>query len=108
MALPRVVLADDWPEILEEITRLLRDEFDIVDLARNGEEALKAVASLDPDLVTFDISMPLLDGIQVASRLRERRYNAKVIFVKLPMPSDGHEFNPSSFSRKRRRSRQKK
>jgi len=81
MAFPRVLLADDAPEMLERITQLLRDGFDIVGRAHNGEEALQAAASLDPDLVILDISMPLLNGIQVASSLRERGCRAKVIFV---------------------------
>jgi DNA-binding NarL/FixJ family response regulator len=81
MASPRVVLADDAPEMLDAVKHLVGKECDIVGLAHNGEEALDAVASLDPDLVILDISMPLVDGIQVASRLRERGHRAKIIFV---------------------------
>ena len=81
MESPRVLLADDLPEMLEKVTQLLRDDFDIVGYARNGEEALQLAASLDPDLVILDFSMPLLNGIQVASRLRERGSKAKVVFL---------------------------
>jgi len=81
MASPRILLVDDAPEMLATIKRLLRHDFDVVGSAHNGEEALEAVATLDPDLVTLDVSMPLLNGIQVASRLRERRSRTKVVFV---------------------------
>ena len=81
MSRPRVLLADDASEMLEMFMRLLGTDFDIVALTQNGEEALESAARLDPDLVILDISMPLLNGIQVASRLRERGYTAKVIFV---------------------------
>jgi DNA-binding NarL/FixJ family response regulator len=81
MASPRVVLADDAPEMLDLVKHLLGKDCDIVGLAHNGEEALDAVATLDPDLIILDISMPLIDGIQVARRLRERGHRAKIIFV---------------------------
>jgi DNA-binding NarL/FixJ family response regulator len=81
MASPRVVVADDTPEMLESVTQLLRRDFDIVGSAQNGEEAIEAAALLNPDLVVLDISMPILNGIQVASLLRESGCRAKVIFL---------------------------
>jgi DNA-binding NarL/FixJ family response regulator len=81
MASPRVVVADDMPEMLESVTQLLRRDFDIVGSAQNGEEAIEAAALLNPDLVVLDISMPILNGIQVASLLRESGCRAKVIFL---------------------------
>ena len=77
----RVLLADDAPEMLDMVQHLLEKDCDIVGLAHNGEEALEAVGTLDPDLVILDISMPLIDGFQVARRLRERGHRAKIIFV---------------------------
>jgi DNA-binding NarL/FixJ family response regulator len=79
----RVLLADDAPEMLEKISWLLRDNFEIVGRAQDGKAALDAAEALDLniDLVILDISMPLLNGIQVASKLRERGCKAKVIFV---------------------------
>ena len=81
MASPRVVVADDMPEMRESVTQLLRHDFDIVGSAQNGEEAIEAAALLNPDLVVLDISMPILNGIQVASLLRESGCRAKVIFL---------------------------
>jgi len=88
MAPPRVLLADDAPEILEKVMELLQHEFEIVARAQNGEAALDAAASTDPDVVILDISMPLLNGIQVATRLRDRGSRAKVIFVTVHEDSD--------------------
>ena len=81
MRTPRVLLADDLPEMLEKVTQLLRHDFDIVGRAQNGQKALEAAMSLDSDLVILDISMPLLNGIQVALTLRERGCKARVIFL---------------------------
>lgn len=81
MAFPRVLLADDTPEILEEIKCLLEKQVEIVGLARNGREALELAAFSEIDVMILDISMPLLNGIQVASRLKERGHTAKIVFV---------------------------
>src|SRR5436305_14840525 len=81
MGYPRILLADDLPEIRERVTELLRCDFDIVATAHNGQRAVDAASTLDPDLVVLDISMPILSGIQVASRLRDLGCKAKIVFV---------------------------
>jgi DNA-binding NarL/FixJ family response regulator len=81
MASPRVLLADDLPEILDRVTQLLGDNCEIVGCAQNGEEAIEAARTLDPDLIVLDIAMPVLNGIQAASRLRDSGCKAKVIFL---------------------------
>jgi len=78
---PRVLLADDLPEVHEKLIQLLRHDFEIVGSAYDGEQAMEAAKTLNPDLLILDISMPLLNGIQVASRLRETNCKAKVIFL---------------------------
>ncbi len=81
MECPRVLLADDLPEMLETVTLLLRDDFEIVGYAQDGEDAIKAAMTCDPDLLVLDIEMPFRNGIQVASHLRESGCRAKVIFL---------------------------
>jgi DNA-binding NarL/FixJ family response regulator len=77
----RILLADDQPEMLEAVRRLLEDEFDIVAAVENGEDAIKAVESLNPDILVLDISMPVLNGLEAASRLQSSASGAKVIFL---------------------------
>jgi len=67
--------------MLQKVTQLLQDDFDVVGSAQNGQEAIEAAETLDPDLLVLDISMPILNGIQVASRLRDSGCRAKVIFL---------------------------
>ena len=81
MAFARVLLADDYREMLDRVTQLLREEFDIVGSAHDGGQALEAAARLNPDLLILAISMPVLNGIQVAARLRDSGCKAKVIFL---------------------------
>ncbi len=66
---------------LEVIARLLEDEFDVIAAVANGERVIEASVRLAPDLLVLDISMPVMNGIEAASRLREYGSRAKVIFL---------------------------
>src|SRR3954469_20150022 len=81
MGCPRVLLADDLPQIRERLTELLRCDFDIVATAQNGQQAVEAASTLDPDVIVLDISMPILNGIQVASHLHELGCRTKIVFT---------------------------
>lgn len=81
MGCPRVFLADDLQGMRERVKELLKKDFDIVGCAQNGQEAIQAVTVLNPDLVVLDISMPVLNGLQVAFRLRESGCRSKVVFL---------------------------
>ena len=77
----RILLADDQREILETVERLLEDEFDVIAAVSNGLRAIEAAGRLAPDLIVLDISMPVLNGIEAASQLKESGSRAKVIFL---------------------------
>ena len=80
-ATPRVILADDQEEMLRTASVVLRDEFDIVGTAENGKRAVDLTSRLSPDVLVMDISMPVLNGIEAACRLKELGSRAKVIFL---------------------------
>jgi DNA-binding NarL/FixJ family response regulator len=81
MESPRVLLADDLPGMLGTVTYLLRDDCEIVGYARDGEDAIKAATTYNPDLLVLDIEMPFRNGFQVASHLRDSGCRAKMIFL---------------------------
>jgi len=81
MSKARVLLADDNPAMLEKAASTLASEFDVVAAVHNGQEAVDAATQLDPDVVVLDISMPVLDGIKAASRLRQSNTSAKIVFL---------------------------
>jgi len=81
MVRPRVLVADDQPEIRERIADLLRPDFHLIAFAGDGQQAMDAALQLNPDIVLLDISMPVLNGLQVASRLRDHGSTAKIIFI---------------------------
>ena len=49
--------------------------------AKNGVEALEKIEQLDPDLLTLDVQMPDMDGIQVLQEIKRRRLRPKAIMV---------------------------
>jgi len=69
---PKVLIADDEPNIVTALEYLLRNSGYEVRIAANGEEALAQVESFLPDVVLMDIMMPLKSGYEVCQRMRER------------------------------------
>lgn len=77
---PRVLIADDLPEILEHVRELLCNHCEVIGSATNGQQALCATAALNPDILVLDITMPILNGFEVAMRVRESNCRAKIVF----------------------------
>ncbi len=78
---PRVLLADDHEGMLDRVKRLLEKEFQVVGTVGDGQAALEAVAELRPDVLILDISMPVLDGLQAALRLKQKKSKVKIVFL---------------------------
>src|SRR5215470_4155360 len=85
---PRVVLADDKKEVLQTVTLILGGRFSIVGTAENGRDAVNLVIILFPDVVVLDISMPIMNGIQAARRLKELNSPARVVFLTVQADPD--------------------
>jgi len=68
----KVLIADDEPSIVAAVEFLLRRSGYDVEIARDGEEALKSVEASPPDLVLLDVMMPAKSGYEVCRQLRER------------------------------------
>ena len=60
---------------------LLRDEFELLGTAGNGEELVEATLRLNPDVILVDISMPVLNGFGAVRRIKEAGNQVKVIFL---------------------------
>ena len=58
----RLLIADDHVMFAQGLESLLRDEFDLLGTAGNGEELVEATLRLQPDVILVDISMPVLNG----------------------------------------------
>jgi DNA-binding NarL/FixJ family response regulator len=77
----RVVVADDVALMLSMVTELLRRSCEVVGTASNGRTALEKTLELEPDVVVLDVSMPLMNGIEVARKLRKLGSKAKIVFL---------------------------
>jgi DNA-binding NarL/FixJ family response regulator len=78
---PRLLLADDHAEFLEEVSRLLERDFELVGLARDGAELVERARLLSPDAVVTDFKMPRLTGILAGRQLVESRVCAAVVLL---------------------------
>lgn len=79
----RVLLADDHTMFREGLRRILGTEPDIVVVgeARTGQEAVKQVTALMPDVVLMDIRMPGIDGVQATRSIRQAHPGIQVIVL---------------------------
>lgn len=70
----RVLVVDDSAFMRKVISSILEEdpELEVVDTARDGEEAVSKVLKLRPDVVTMDVEMPRMDGITAVSRIMEQ------------------------------------
>jgi DNA-binding NarL/FixJ family response regulator len=81
MSKPRVLLADDHTIVAEGLQSLLEGEFEFVGTVGDGRALLDAAQKLKPDVIVADISMPLLNGLDAARRLKRDGSQAKIIFL---------------------------
>jgi len=84
----RVLLADDHETILARERSVLGEDFEIVGAVTNGRDAVEEVRRLDLDVLVIDISMPILDGLQAVSRLRQDNRRTKFVFLSVHEDQD--------------------
>jgi DNA-binding NarL/FixJ family response regulator len=91
----RVVLADDHREMIAIVRGVLGDDFEVLDTAENGQQAVTAVLALDPDVLVTDISMPILNGLQLARTIQKANPRVKIIFLTI---HEDRDFIAAAFS----------
>ncbi|NLM22181.1 MAG: chemotaxis response regulator protein-glutamate methylesterase [Peptococcaceae bacterium] len=67
----RVLIVDDSPFIRMSLTKILSadPEIKVIDVARDGKEGILKLQALKPDVVTMDIEMPVMDGLQALEEI---------------------------------------
>ena len=85
MTRKRVLVMDNLTPV---VAALLRESFDVVGMASDGQAALESTLKLSPDLIVLAISMPGMSGIEVAQELKRRGNNAKIVFLTVHDGSD--------------------
>jgi DNA-binding NarL/FixJ family response regulator len=79
----RILLADDHKEMRDRVVQVLEEEFEMLDAVADGQALLEAASELKPDLCLVDVSMPIVNGLEVAVRLKKRGSKAKVVFLSI-------------------------
>jgi DNA-binding response OmpR family regulator len=76
-----VLVADDDPDFAESIEPVLQQNGYVVEIARNGQEALQKASTPGLTCLVLDLRMPLLTGIEVFLKLRETSTPVPTVFV---------------------------
>ena len=67
---PKLLVAEDHLAMRAKVVSLLKSGFDVVALVGDGSSAVEAANKLMPDVLVLDVSMPILNGPDVARRLK--------------------------------------
>src|SRR5262245_49476101 len=67
---PRVLLVDDHCQVLDTVSAMLSDDFDVVGVATDGAQAVDTACKVTPDVVVLDVDMPALTGFQTLQALK--------------------------------------
>ena len=86
--LPRVLLVDDNGPIRVRVAEALKTSCTIVGTAMDGRSGIDAAATLQPDVIVLDVSMPGMNGFEVVALLREGGSKAAVIFFTIHQEPD--------------------
>jgi two-component system, chemotaxis family, chemotaxis protein CheY len=78
----RVLVVDDSMFIAKQLGQILTSEgFELADTAADGAQGVEKYKALHPDLVTMDITMPVMDGVSALEKILEFDKNANIIMV---------------------------
>jgi DNA-binding NarL/FixJ family response regulator len=79
----RIFIADDNDAVRRGVVRLLSSEtgWEVCGEARDGSESLQKARELRPDLILLDVSMPGMNGLEVARLLRQELPGAKILVI---------------------------
>lgn len=74
-----VLIVDDAAFMRVNIKNILKEDYEIVGEAENGKEAVEKYQELDPDIVTMDITMPVMDGLEAIKAIQDIDPEAKIV-----------------------------
>jgi len=66
---PRVLLADDYPDMVKAVSRLLAHECEVVGSVADGSDLLEAAQRLQPDVIVLDLNLPNVDGLEACRQI---------------------------------------
>lgn len=79
----KVLVVDDSALMRKIVSDMLNEKpgIDVVDTARNGQDALEKIKKLNVDVITLDVEMPIMNGIDTLKKLKKSNINLPVIML---------------------------
>ncbi|MFW7380113.1 MAG: chemotaxis-specific protein-glutamate methyltransferase CheB [Oligoflexus sp.] len=86
----KVLIVDDSPSILKILSKIINDhpKLEVVDTCTKPLEALDQITSLKPDVITLDIGMPVMNGVELLKEIR-KKHPIPVVMISAMSPLDG-------------------
>lgn len=88
MSRPRLLLADDHTLVLAAFRAMLEPEYEIVGAVADGRSLADAALRLRPDVIVFDLYMPLLNGLDAARLIQPELPTAKLVVLTMDPDPD--------------------
>ena len=79
MTRPRVLVADDHPEVAKAVSRLLALDCEVVGSVADGSALLEAVQRLQPDVIVLDLNLPKINALEACRQITQVNARMKVI-----------------------------
>jgi DNA-binding NarL/FixJ family response regulator len=79
MSRPRVLVADDHPDVVKAVCRLLALDCDIVGSVADGRALLDAAQRLQPEVIVVDLNLPNVNGLEACRQITQTHPKMKVI-----------------------------
>ena len=76
---PRVLLADDYPDMLKAVSRLLALDCEVVGTVADGSALLEAAQRLQPDVIVLDLNLPKVNALEACRQITQVNARTKII-----------------------------
>ena len=78
----KILVVDDSPMVHALMKRALEnDDFTVCGCGKNGKDGLERYKELSPDIVTMDITMPVMDGLEASKEIMKINPKAKIVML---------------------------
>jgi DNA-binding NarL/FixJ family response regulator len=85
---PRIIIADDHTLVAEACKEMLESEYEVVATVGDGRALVRMAAALKPEVITIDINMPLLNGLEAGQRIKRILQSVKLVYLTMSEDAD--------------------